>query len=137
MLGCVEEVPKSCSFAHCKTDSPPSTSLPVSPSAVPIRPPAPASPPARTCDVQAGGSDIIELGIPFSDPLADGPTVQRASMVALENGISVAGCLELARAGRVRQLRHCSHHFPRFYRLRAAPRTACDALSPVSMFAAC
>lgn len=42
-----------------------------------------------------GGADIIELGIPFSDPLADGPTIQRASQRALEGGMSVAGVLRI------------------------------------------
>ncbi len=37
----------------------------------------------------AGGADIIELGVPFSDPMADGPTIQRASEVALANGMSL------------------------------------------------
>lgn len=41
------------------------------------------------------GADIIELGIPFSDPLADGPTIQRASQRALEGGMSVAGALRI------------------------------------------
>tara|TARA_B100001079_G_scaffold109203_1_gene93954 strand:- start:159 stop:953 length:795 start_codon:yes stop_codon:yes gene_type:complete len=39
------------------------------------------------------GADIIELGIPFSDPLADGPTIQRSSFTALENGTTVASIL--------------------------------------------
>jgi tryptophan synthase alpha chain len=43
------------------------------------------------------GADIIELGIPFSDPLADGVTIQRASFKALENGITTRTCLEMAR----------------------------------------
>ena len=41
----------------------------------------------------AGGADLLELGVPFSDPLADGATVQRASEVALANGITLADCL--------------------------------------------
>ncbi len=45
-----------------------------------------------------GGADILELGVPFSDPLADGATVQRASEVALANGITLGDCLEDARA---------------------------------------
>ena len=40
-----------------------------------------------------GGADILELGVPFSDPLADGATVQHASEVALANGITVEDCL--------------------------------------------
>lgn len=47
------------------------------------------------------GADVIELGIPFSDPLADGPTIQRASERALKAGTTLAGVLELV--GRIRQ----------------------------------
>ncbi len=43
----------------------------------------------------AGGADIIELGVPFSDPLADGPTIQRAAVKALEGGMTARRCLEL------------------------------------------
>lgn len=42
-----------------------------------------------------GGADLIEIGVPFSDPLADGPTVQRASQVALNNGVRLTDCLDL------------------------------------------
>ena len=48
------------------------------------------------------GADAIELGIPFSDPLADGPTIQAASQVALKSGVTVAGALEAAAAARTR-----------------------------------
>jgi tryptophan synthase alpha chain len=44
------------------------------------------------------GAAAIEIGIPFSDPLADGPAVQRAGEVALAGGMTVAGALEVARA---------------------------------------
>jgi tryptophan synthase alpha chain len=44
-----------------------------------------------------GGADIIELGIPFSDPLADGATIQHAGHVALERGMTINGCMEIAR----------------------------------------
>src|ERR1700737_2897830 len=47
------------------------------------------------------GADVIELGIPFSDPLADGPTIQRASERALKAGTTLPGVLELVR--RLRQ----------------------------------
>jgi tryptophan synthase alpha chain len=42
------------------------------------------------------GCDIIELGIPFSDPLADGATIQKASYHALQQGITPQACLEIA-----------------------------------------
>ena len=41
------------------------------------------------------GADIVELGVPFSDPVADGPTIQATSFRALEGGISVRTCLDL------------------------------------------
>lgn len=44
-----------------------------------------------------GGAGVIELGMPFSDPLADGATIQHAGHVALEGGMSIAGCMEVAR----------------------------------------
>ncbi len=47
------------------------------------------------------GADIIELGVPFSDPLADGPTIQRASERALKAGTTLAGVLDLVH--RIRQ----------------------------------
>lgn len=45
--------------------------------------------------VERGGADIIELGIPFSDPLADGPVIQRASERALASGTSLCKVLQL------------------------------------------
>jgi tryptophan synthase alpha chain len=44
-----------------------------------------------------GGADIIELGVPFSDPMADGPAIQRASERALKHGASLSGVLEAVR----------------------------------------
>jgi tryptophan synthase alpha chain len=56
--------------------------------------------PGRTASLVAalerGGADIIELGVPFSDPIADGPVIQRASDRALREGMSVQGVLEIA-----------------------------------------
>src|ERR1700690_4433466 len=43
------------------------------------------------------GADVIELGVPFSDPVADGPTIQRASDRALRSGTTLAGVIELVR----------------------------------------
>ena len=43
----------------------------------------------------AGGADLIELGVPFSDPIADGPVIQRASSRALASGTNMSGILRL------------------------------------------
>jgi tryptophan synthase alpha chain len=40
--------------------------------------------------LEAGGADLIEIGIPFSDPIADGPTIQESNMKALENGMEMS-----------------------------------------------
>ena len=45
----------------------------------------------------SGGADIIELGLPFSDPIADGPIIQRTSQRALNNGVTPVYALEVAR----------------------------------------
>ncbi|MEX2047503.1 MAG: tryptophan synthase subunit alpha [Chloroflexota bacterium] len=45
-----------------------------------------------------GGADLLELGVPFSDPLADGTTVQRAGEAALRNGVTLADCVSEAAA---------------------------------------
>jgi tryptophan synthase alpha chain len=47
--------------------------------------------------VAAGGADVIEVGVPFSDPLADGPVIQRASERALAGGMTLRGALDLVR----------------------------------------
>jgi tryptophan synthase alpha chain len=47
--------------------------------------------------LEEAGTDVIELGVPFSDPLADGPTIQRASERALKSGASLPKILELVR----------------------------------------
>ena len=43
------------------------------------------------------GADLLELGVPFSDPLADGPTIQAATQKSLENGTTLADCLAMTR----------------------------------------
>lgn len=47
--------------------------------------------------VQDAGADFVEIGVPFSDPLADGPTIQRTTQAALEQGITVGRVLALVR----------------------------------------
>jgi tryptophan synthase alpha chain len=47
--------------------------------------------------VARGGADVIEVGVPFSDPLADGPVIQRASERALAAGMTLRGSLDLVR----------------------------------------
>ncbi len=60
--------------------------------------------PAASLDIlrrlPAAGADIIELGLPFSDPMADGPSIQRAAIRALSAGMTLTGVLNLARAFR-------------------------------------
>ncbi|PYT59243.1 MAG: tryptophan synthase subunit alpha [Acidobacteria bacterium] len=51
-------------------------------------------------DLAGAGADVIELGVPFSDPLADGPTIQRASERALRAGTTLVGVLDLVRRTR-------------------------------------
>ena len=52
----------------------------------------------------AGGADVIELGVPFSDPLADGPTIQRSSFHALSQGVNLAVCMDVCKELRQRGL---------------------------------
>jgi len=47
--------------------------------------------------LEAAGADVIELGIPFSDPMADGPVIQKAATLALQAGITTSKILELVR----------------------------------------
>ena len=44
----------------------------------------------------AAGADAVELGVPFSDPLAEGPVIQQSSFLALQNGVTTADCLRAA-----------------------------------------
>lgn len=48
---------------------------------------------------------MIELGMPFSDPIADGPVIQEANVIALANGVTVSEVLEMVREARRRGLR--------------------------------
>jgi tryptophan synthase alpha chain len=49
------------------------------------------------------GADVLELGVPFSDPLADGPTIQRSSFDAIAAGVDLAATLEMLREFRARR----------------------------------
>ena len=53
----------------------------------------------------ANGADIIEIGVPFTDPMADGPTIQAAGRRALDAGASLRGVLELVREFRATNTR--------------------------------
>src|SRR5512135_2863878 len=53
----------------------------------------------------AAGADLLELGVPFSDPLADGPTIQAATQRALEQGVTLAECIAMAADLRARGVR--------------------------------
>ena len=64
--------------------------------------PAPGHTPALAAALERGGADLIELGVPFSDPVADGPMIQRASDRALAAGTTLAKVLEIAAAIRAR-----------------------------------
>nr|ODN89905.1 tryptophan synthase, beta subunit [Cryptococcus depauperatus CBS 7841] len=55
--------------------------------------------------LERGGADIIELGTPFSDPIADGPVIQKANTIAIENKVSYADCLEYVRQARAQGLK--------------------------------
>jgi tryptophan synthase alpha chain len=65
--------------------------------------PAPARTPALVEALERGGADLIELGVPFSDPVADGPVIQQAGERALKAGTTLRGVLEIAR-----EIRHRS-----------------------------
>ncbi|KAF9817848.1 hypothetical protein IEO21_03190 [Rhodonia placenta] len=54
--------------------------------------------------MQEGGADIIELGVPFSDPMADGPAIQETNVIALENKVEYPNCLGIVREARKRGL---------------------------------
>jgi tryptophan synthase alpha chain len=59
--------------------------------------PTPEQTPALVAALERGGVDLIELGVPFSDPIADGPVIQRGADRALKAGTTVKKVLEIAR----------------------------------------
>ena len=64
-----------------------------------------ADTPSILLGMEAGGADIIELGSPFTDPIADGPTIQEANTQALANGTSTKTCLQIVRDARAKGLK--------------------------------
>jgi tryptophan synthase alpha subunit len=64
--------------------------------------PSPEASPDLFVAMQRGGADLIELGMPYSDPVADGPVIQHAGQVALQAGMTPRGCLRLVAALRER-----------------------------------
>lgn len=93
--------------------------------------PLPTSTPDLMHAMVAAGADIIELGVPFSDPMADGPIIQKAGEKALAHGIGLTQVLDMVRAFRQQdpttpvvlmgyanpveryELKHGEHHFAR------------------------
>src|SRR4051812_23183608 len=57
--------------------------------------PSPAITPRLMQAMAAAGADVIELGVPFSDPMADGPVIQRAGERALKQGVGLGGVLDM------------------------------------------
>ena len=71
-------------------------------------------------ELAKAGADIIELGVPFSDPVADGEVIQRASERALRNGVTVHDALTLREE---RQAAHrCTHRSLQLFQSAAAIR---------------
>ena len=71
--------------------------------------PSPDRTPALVAALERGGADLIELGVPFSDPIADGPVIQRAGERALQGRHDAARVLEIAARDpqRIRRFRCC------------------------------
>jgi len=55
--------------------------------------------------MEKGGADVIEVGVPFSDPMADGATIQVANHVAVENKVSFGDCVSVVRQARAKGLK--------------------------------
>ncbi|KAH8156259.1 hypothetical protein CIB48_g11985, partial [Xylaria polymorpha] len=66
--------------------------------------PKPELMPGILLAMQKGGADVIELGVPFTDPIADGPTIQTSNTVALANGVTIQSTLQMIKDSRVQGL---------------------------------
>ena len=80
----------------------------------------------------AGGADALELGVPFTDPVADGPTIQKAHVRALAAGVGFQDCLEVVQRVRRRHPFQRPARRARARRLRPSPRgrKACGVRGP-------
>lgn len=67
--------------------------------------PTPSETPDLLMALQEGGAGVIELGVPFTDPQADGATIQKANEVALTHHISLADCIEMVAKARAKGLK--------------------------------
>ncbi|KAH6888733.1 tryptophan synthase beta subunit-like PLP-dependent enzyme [Thelonectria olida] len=67
--------------------------------------PHPKDTPEILLALEKGGADVLELGAPFTDPIADGPTIQTANTIALENGVTIESTLGMVKEARSRGLK--------------------------------
>ncbi|KAK4131611.1 tryptophan synthase [Trichocladium antarcticum] len=62
--------------------------------------PTPDATPNVLLAMEKGGAEVIELGVPFTDPIADGPTIQTSNAIALQNGVTIKSTLQMVRDAR-------------------------------------
>ncbi|KAK0389990.1 hypothetical protein NLU13_3563 [Sarocladium strictum] len=67
--------------------------------------PKPENTPDVLLAMEKGGADVLELGAPFTDPIADGPTIQTANTIALNNGVTIESTLAMVKEARSRGLK--------------------------------
>ncbi|CAI4219705.1 unnamed protein product [Parascedosporium putredinis] len=67
--------------------------------------PKPENTPDILLALEKGGADVIEVGAPFTDPIADGPTIQTSNTVALQNGVTLESTLQMIKDARTRGLK--------------------------------
>ncbi|SPO05304.1 probable tryptophan synthase [Cephalotrichum gorgonifer] len=67
--------------------------------------PKPEHTPDILLALEKGGADVIEVGAPFTDPIADGPTIQTSNTIALENGVTLQSTLKMIKDARDRGLK--------------------------------
>ena len=87
-----------------------------------------AATPALLLAAQAGGAGVLELGIPFSDPVADGPVVQASYTHALAGGTTVKGSLEAASIARQQGLTVPVVAMARSSRIDRQTQLSCNSL---------